>query len=225
MSIVVGLNTGRTPDDDDEADFERNRSAITAGWSVFCNDRAVIVGDKSRLTGWGDGVPMYHGQFSVITGIVEFRAASADKLPITTTKRALDTSSELWLEARAKMREGMRVFISHTNAWKNHPRAKQAKFWKSAKPVQLNEAVEILENRDPTQKQDGGIEFDPKKKKLLPVPRKKTPTSRRITFSRPKNEIEEVAIALFDDADEKPGIVGDECFVIVLEQVRQGGEE
>jgi Histidine kinase-, DNA gyrase B-, and HSP90-like ATPase len=72
VSIVVGLNTGRgddNDDDDDDTDFERNRTSATAGWTVFCNDRAVIVGDKSRLTGWGDGIPLYHGQFSIITGI------------------------------------------------------------------------------------------------------------------------------------------------------------
>ena len=46
VSIVVGLNTGRGLDDDEDPDFERSRSAVTAGWSVFCNDRAVIVGDK-----------------------------------------------------------------------------------------------------------------------------------------------------------------------------------
>jgi hypothetical protein len=50
VSIVVGLNTGRGPSGDEDADFEYARSAVTAGWSVFCNDRAVIVGDKSRLT-------------------------------------------------------------------------------------------------------------------------------------------------------------------------------
>ncbi|MBE8232806.1 MAG: hypothetical protein HAW67_03660, partial [Endozoicomonadaceae bacterium] len=36
VSIVVGLNTGRRFDEDD-VDFERDRSATTAGWTVFCN--------------------------------------------------------------------------------------------------------------------------------------------------------------------------------------------
>lgn len=64
VSITVGLNTGRTlgNDDEDDSGFERDRSSATAGWTVLCNDRAVIVGDKSRLTGWGDGIPLYHPQ-------------------------------------------------------------------------------------------------------------------------------------------------------------------
>ena len=50
VSITVGLNSGRSVGDDDEDDagFERDRSSATAGWTVLCNDRAVIVGDKSR---------------------------------------------------------------------------------------------------------------------------------------------------------------------------------
>lgn len=117
VSITVGLNTGRglPGDDDDAPEFERDRSAATAGWTVFCNDRAVIVGDKSRLTGWGDGIPLYHYQFSIITGIVEFRSTAAEKLPVTTTKRALDASSDIWLQALVKMKEGMRVWINYTN--------------------------------------------------------------------------------------------------------------
>lgn len=223
VSITVGLNTGRSFDDeeDESGDFERNRSATIAGWTVFCNDRAVIFGDKSRLTGWGDGVPMYHGQFSVITGIVEFRSASADKLPITTTKRALDTSSEVWLEARVKMREGLRVWINHTNTWKNHPRSDQSKYWESARPLSLAKAVETVVARDVTNKQDGGIEYNPTKKKVLPVPDTKMPSSRKIVFSRPLEEIRTVSNALFDRDDEAPGVVGDKCFHIVLESAQQ----
>lgn len=96
VSITVGLNTGKSLGDDDEDEgFERDRSSATAGWTVLCNDRAVIVGDKGRLTGWGDGIPLYHPQFgAIITGIIEFRSKHADKLPVTTTKRALDTFVE-----------------------------------------------------------------------------------------------------------------------------------
>ncbi|MFC1467801.1 ATP-binding protein [Verrucomicrobiota bacterium] len=218
VSITVGLNTGRRmdPDDEDVSDFERNRSAATAGWTVFCNDRAVIVGDKSRLTGWGDGIPMYHGQFSVITGIVEFRSSSADKLPITTTKRALDTSSNVWLEARTKMREGLRVWINHTNAWKNHPRTDQSKLWENARPLSLSAAVETVSKRDVTNKQDGGIEYNPAKKKVLPKPATQKPSSKKVVFSRPLEEIKLISDFLFDRDDEAPGVIGDKCFEIVL---------
>lgn len=226
VSITVGLNTGRglAADDDDVPEFERDRSAATAGWTVFCNDRAVIVGDKSRLTGWGDGIPLYHYQFSIITGIIEFRSKIADKLPVTTTKRALDTSSDVWLQALVKMKEGMRIWISYTNNWKNHPRSDQTKYWEDAKPLPLRKTVELIATRDQVVKADGRIEFNPKKQKVIPVPETKKPTSRRVVFSRPVEEIKTVSKALFDTYDEQPGIVGDKCFELIFKNIEKTDE-
>lgn len=225
VSIVVGLNTSRqydADDDDDEGDFAGQRTSATAGWTVLCNDRAVIVGDKDRLTGWGDGIPLYHDQFIVITGIVEFRAKDAKKLPVTTTKRALDTSSNVWLESLVKMKEGMRVWISYTNQWKNHPREDQASHWEDARPMSLSKAIEAVALRARVRKGRDVLEFDPRKVKgALPEPKSSTPSSRRIVFSRSVEEVRAVSKMLFDDANEKPGIVGDKCFEIQLVKANQ----
>ena len=223
ISITVGLNTGRglIVDDEDAPDFERDRSAVTAGWTVFCNDRAVIIGDKSRLTGWGDSIPLYHYQFSIITGIVEFRSKSADKLPITTTKRALDASSDIWLQALVKMKEGMRVWINYTNMWKNHPRSDQTKHWEATKPLGLRETIENVSKRSHAVKANGVIEFNPQKQNAMPVPETKTPSTRRIVYSRPIEEIRAVAKSLFDEDSEKPSLVGEKCFEIVLSEVKK----
>jgi hypothetical protein len=217
VSIAVGLNTSRSldPDDEDDSGFERDRSSATAGWTVLCNDRAVIVGDKSRLTGWGDGIPLYHPQFAIITGIIEFRSKRADKLPVTTTKRALDTSSNVWLESLVKMKEGMRIWISYTNQWKNHPRADQTNHWENARPLSLSAAIQAVSERK-AKRTDGHIEFNPQKMGVLPGPEGKKPSARRIVFSRPLEEIRVVSKELFDTYDEKPGVVGDKCFGIVL---------
>ncbi|MGA9215909.1 MAG: hypothetical protein WBZ54_11765, partial [Methylocella sp.] len=213
-----GLNTGRSlgNDDEDDSGFERDRSSATAGWTVLCNDRAVIVGDKSRLTGWGDGIPLYHPQFAIITGIIEFRSKRADKLPVTTTKRALDTSSNVWLESLVKMKEGMRVWISYTNQWKNHPRADQSNFWDDARPLPLRGAIAAVVSRAAAKTTADQVEFNPQKAKVLPEPPGKTPSSRRIVFSRPIEEIRLVSKMLFDVDDEKPGIVGEKCFELTL---------
>lgn len=225
VSITVGLNTGRSlgSDDDDDFGFERDRSSATAGWTVLCNDRAVIVGDKSRLTGWGDGIPLYHPQFAIITGIIEFRSKRADKLPVTTTKRALDTSSNVWLESLVKMKEGMRVWITYTNQWKNHPRAEQSDYWKDAKPRSLSEVIAALASRGTTRRSDSQIEFNPQKAKVLPEPPGKTPSSRRIVFSRSVEEVRLVSKMLFDIDDEKPGIVGEKCFELTLAKAKKQG--
>lgn len=223
VSVTVGLNTGKSlgDDDEDDAGFERDRSSATAGWTVLCNDRAVIVGDKSRLTGWGDGIPLYHPQFAIITGIIEFRSKRADKLPVTTTKRALDTSSNVWLESLVKMKEGMRIWISYTNQWKNHPRADQSIFWEDARPMPLSKAIEVVALRKLTKKTNGIIEFNPQKAKVLPEPEGKKPSSRRIVFSRPAEEVRLVSKMLFDAPDEKPGIVGDKCFEMQLTKAKK----
>lgn len=223
VSITVGLNTGKRfgADEDDDAGFERDRSSVTAGWTVFCNDRAVIVGDKSRLTGWGDGIPLYHPQFAIITGIIEFRSKRADKLPVTTTKRALDTSSQVWLESIVKMKEGMHIWISYTNQWKNHPRTDQSSYWDTAKPMPLSKAIEAVATRKLTKKVGDVIEFNPLKAKVLPEPEDKKPSSRKIAFSRPAEEVRLVSKLLFDDMDEKPGIVGDKCFEIQLTKAKK----
>lgn len=226
VSITVGLNTSRQydTDDDDDGDFAGQRNSATAGWTVLCNDRAVIVGDKNRLTGWGDGIPLYHDQFIVITGIIEFRAKDAKKLPVTTTKRALDTSSNVWLESLVKMKEGMRVWISYTNQWKNHPREDQATHWADARPMSLTRAIEAVAPRASVKKGTDVLEFDPRKVKgALPEPKGSTPSSRRVVFSRSVEELRAVSKMLFDDADEKPGIVGDKCFEIQLVKANKKG--
>ncbi len=226
VSITVGLNNGKSlgDDEEDDAGFERDRSSATAGWTVLCNDRAVIVGDKGRLTGWGDGIPLYHPQFAIITGIIEFRSKRADRLPVTTTKRALDTSSNVWLESLVKMKEGMRIWISYTNQWKNHPRADQSSYWEGALPMPLSRAIEVVASRKLTKKANDYIEFNPQKAKVLPEPEDKKPSSRRVVFSRPAEEVRLVSKMLFDDPDEKPGIIGDKCFEMQLMKAQRQGD-
>src|SRR5208282_6219848 len=98
---------------------EKKYSSVDAGWTVLCNDRAVLYCDRSELTGWGEaGIPRYHTQFIAISGIVEFKSTDASKLPTTTTKRGIDSSSPLYLQVKNKMREGMRLFTDYTNKWK-----------------------------------------------------------------------------------------------------------
>jgi len=228
VSITVGRNTNRAlgDEEDDDAGFERDRSSVTAGWTVLCNDRAVIVGDKSRLTGWGDGLPLYHPQFAIITGIIEFRSKHADKLPVTTTKRSLDTSSNVWLESLVKMKEGMRVWIDYTNQWKNQANSEQqqARHWEDARPMPLGKAIEAIALRTATKKSDEeGIEFNPKKNKVLPEPPSKTPSARRVTFTKPVEEIRLVGKALLDDENARPGDVGEKAFDLILAKAKKRG--
>ncbi|UCV23810.1 ATP-binding protein [Ferribacterium limneticum] len=223
VSITVGLNSGRPSDEDEDesSGFELDRSSATAGWTVLCNDRAVIVGDKGRLTGWGDGLPLYHPQFSIITGIIEFRSNHADQLPVTTTKRALDTSSNVWLESLVKMKEGMRIWTTYTNQWKNYPRSEQSGHWEGTRPLSLHKAIAAVAERSTAKKTESYIEFNPQKSKVLPTPAGRTPSARRIVFSRPQEEVRLVSKMLFDAEDMKPGIVGESCFELALTKAKK----
>jgi hypothetical protein len=225
VTIAVGMSAAPEAEDaagDDEDEFARDRGGQTAGWTVLCNDRAVLVGDKNRVTGWGDGIPLYHPQFSTLTGIVEFSASATTDLPVTTTKRALDTSSDVWLSALVKMKEGMRVWTSHTNKWKNHARLDQYPLWVGARAVTMREAVAAVAARRGLPADHVPLEYNPAKEKLLESPPTSSPSSRRITFSRPREQIAELASALLDDATTPPGRVGEACFDQQLAAVRRG---
>lgn len=97
------------PDESDEGDRRY-------GWYVVCNGRIVLAADKSGVTGWGtEGWPQWHYQYAGFIGIVLFTAAKAAALPLTTTKRSVDTSSEVFRRARPQMREVSKKWIGYTN--------------------------------------------------------------------------------------------------------------
>lgn len=107
------------------------------GWYVVCNGRIVLAADKTSITGWGtEGWPQWHRQYSGFIGIIIFTAENAAALPLTTTKRSVDTSSEVYRHARPKMREVTRAWIDYTNSRKQAlDEAKIAEA--AAKPVKL----------------------------------------------------------------------------------------
>ena len=85
------------------------------GWYVVCNGRIVLAADKSLVTGWGsDDWPQWHYQYLGFVGVILFTAANASALPLTTTKRSVDTSSEIFRRARPVMRDISKSWIAYT---------------------------------------------------------------------------------------------------------------
>lgn len=98
----------------DEADYEKR-----FGWYIACNGRIVLAADKTGVSGWGTSDwPQWHPQYAGFIGIVIFSAANAKALPLTTTKRSVDVSSEVYLRARPRMRDISKKWIAYTNARK-----------------------------------------------------------------------------------------------------------
>ena len=122
VDVFLAVGFTRPIPTEDETDDEQEAttySAEDAGWTILCNDRAVLHCDRSELTGWGQfNVPRYHNQFIAISGIVDLRSQDPGNLPTTTTKRGIDASSPLYLRIKNKMCEGLRIYTDFTNKWK-----------------------------------------------------------------------------------------------------------
>lgn len=217
--MAVGF-TRPIPSDDELLDetYDSKHSALDAGWTVVCNDRAVLYGDKTELTGWGEAnVPRFHNQFIAISGIVEFRSKDASLLPTTTTKRGIDTSSRLYLRTKNKMREGLRMFTDFTNKWKGQAQASKRHVQAAGTPITLEEVKAQAQKvglRKTTRSDPRGRQFAPN----LPMPKKAESDTCRISFSRPRVDIDRVGRHVLPNESATASKVGEKCFDLILQE-------
>ena len=116
VEIIAGM--AATPPDSVDPGTRPN-SDRPFGWYVACNGRVVLAADKTILSGWGTrDWPQWHRQYAGFLGLVMFSAPDAGHLPLTTTKRNVDTSSDVYLRARPKMRQVTKEWIAYTNVRK-----------------------------------------------------------------------------------------------------------
>ena len=198
---------------------EKRYSSMDAGWTIICNDRAVLYCDRTELTGWGEAsVPRYHTQFIAISGIVEFQSNDAAKLPTTTTKRGIDASSPLYLQVRNRMREGMQIFTNYTNKWKENVRESQ-QHMDSGSSYTLDEIKKESKNLRLNSVRSGlkGDQFKPK----LPLPKPEPSSAKRISYSKDSDDIQTVQNYLFGEKEVRPSKVGEECFDQILKEAQQ----
>jgi hypothetical protein len=226
VEIKLAIGFYRPTASEEEVDDEmagNRRTSETAGWTIVCNDRVVLYCDKTRLTGWGEEkVPSYHPQFIAISGVVYFRSPDARKLPITTTKRGIDASSDIYLYVKDFMREGLKTFTSYTNKWKgNHVEEKQRA--EKAQLVAPSELFAKIPHDKWTKVKNKTSKSERKYIPSLPVPEPQNGevSKKNIRFSRPVKEIKIVAEYLFEDSERDPSVVGNECFEKVLREAMQ----
>lgn len=74
-----------------------------SGWFVFCNGRTVISADKTPLTGWSDGLPIFQPKHRPFLGTVFFVSKYPDRLPWDTTKSGINEDSSIWQKTRPLM--------------------------------------------------------------------------------------------------------------------------
>ncbi len=215
-SLWVGMY--RSPselDSEDESETQQRQSSDNSGWTVICNDRAIVSNDTTILTGWGEaGVPRFHPQFIGIRGILALDSEFPLDLPLTTTKRGLDASSVLYLTLKEYMREGTKLFTSFTNHWKAD-RIKAKKLFEDANLLELPELRAMLSKLElaEVRKFEGAERYVPN----LPTP---TPSEmKRVSFLRHQNDIAAVGKKLLNDSKAKPADVGGACFDQILKKV------
>ncbi|MGH9556800.1 MAG: ATP-binding protein [Terriglobales bacterium] len=219
--LAVGF-TRPIPSQEEIADEqeEKRYSSIDAGWTILCNDRAVLYCDRSELTGWGEaGIPRFHTQFIAISGIVEFKAKDPSKLPTTTTKRDIDASSRLYLQVKNKMREGMRIFTDYTNKWKG--RADESKKHIEAGTPLSFEEIKTKADDLPFSTTKKSIPPGDQYKPDLPLPKSLESRKRRISFVKDIDDVKRVAEHLFKDESTDPSLVGEKCFDLILREAKK----
>ena len=219
VGFTQGISSQEVANDDE---IEDRYSSEDAGWTIICNDRAVLSCDKTELTGWGEAeVPRYHTQFIAIAGTVEFKSNDPEKLPTTTTKRGVDASSPLYLQVKNKMREGMKLFTNYTNHWKDDLEQSRRQI-SEGNPYTLNEIKNELKKSVKNLKMHpvtSGLKGEQLKRKL-PQPKPKEPTKKRISYNKEPEEIKKVQTYLFGEKKVSPSKVGEECFDIILEEAK-----
>ncbi|MDH4868944.1 ATP-binding protein [Alcaligenes nematophilus] len=215
VELILGMYDRFATDDENEEMLHGIRSKSTAGWTIICNDRIVLSNDTSHVTGWGEaGVPAYHSQFIAISGIVKFTSDDASKLPITTTKRGIDQSSQLYASVKDVMRDALKHFTSFTNRWKSQTN-ERFEIQKETQLVEITEAVENVKKWSKVQKGLGGYKYIP----TLPKPKQETNTH-RISFNRSIEEINKLNRFLFEDIQMTPSEVGEAAFEYVLSEAK-----
>jgi hypothetical protein len=92
-----------------------------AGWYIYCNGRLIVSANKSQLTGWGDGHPLYHPQFAMFRGYVFFESERSSLLPWNTTKNGIDEESDIFKAIMPLMINMMKPVTSFLRKLKTEP--------------------------------------------------------------------------------------------------------
>lgn len=92
---------------EDESQAENFQDPGDAGWYLFCNDRLLLVADRTPITGWGSPAAAYHPQYRHFRGFVYLSADDSSLLPWNTTKTAVDRDSEVFRIVQSEMKTAL----------------------------------------------------------------------------------------------------------------------
>ena len=79
-----------------------------SGWYVYCNNRLILEADTSNITGWGvSPVPKWHINYVMFRGLLFLDSEETLNLPLTTTKKGIDATSEVYKTLLPIMKHAM----------------------------------------------------------------------------------------------------------------------
>ncbi|MDN4641663.1 ATP-binding protein [Agreia sp. PsM10] len=177
------------PEDDGQA--ENFQDPGDAGWYLFCNDRLLLVADRTPITGWGNPAAAYHPQYRLFRGFVYLSADDASLLPWNTTKTAVDRDSPVFRAVQSEMKTTLVAVQAVIN------RAKQVRARVEDEDVKPDLLVALDETPDKpisslaTSSQMVTPAAPPPKPKAPP-----TPKIQRIQYAVDLDRFEEVAQAI-----------------------------
>src|SRR5690606_15928746 len=161
--------------------------------------------------------PKYHTQFIAIAGVVHFRSNNPIKLPVTTTKRGLDTSSQIYWTSKNRIKEGLKIFTSFTNHWKK-PSEERAQLFQSSKKIN---ALQPGQSKSPLVKLEKKKRNDSGKYQIPNLPKPTESDDEKmvtISFPREKTKVEEIRNYFLDGRKKSAAEVGAWCFDKIYSQ-------
>ncbi len=79
-----------------------------SGWYIYCNNRLVVEADTSNITGWGVApIPKWHINFVMFRGFLFLDSEETLNLPLTTTKKGIDATSDVYKKLLPTMKHAM----------------------------------------------------------------------------------------------------------------------
>lgn len=187
MRLYAGLASADVADEEiDTDDPTLFTGSDAAGWYVFCNGRALLFANRSRLTGWGEEVPRFHPQFRRFRGFV-FLSGESAAMPWNTAKTDVDEDSEIWVQTRHHIVEALRKSVTLMNRIKREV---------EQRPPEDRPLVRALETSRPA-----GLEDLPERRvyKIPDPPARIVSNARKIAYSVSADAFERASAALETD--------------------------
>lgn len=192
VRIIAGITKLERKDvGKDDGDAESFRAGTDAGWWIFCNDRLLLMRERTRLTGWGDSLPNYHPQYRQFRGYAYLTAASTAALPWNTTKTGVDEESRVWRQVQAQLKVAGAQIVAVLNRLKIE---EQTSVNDDDRPTVNAAAAAALVPTDKLEENEAFAAPPPRKPKSKSSPRK--PRVQKMQFEVPADRFAAVSAQL-----------------------------